>query len=85
MLSVFLADNNAGPKASEYLQKHTASNLTPLTFGRAAYIYIDGIKVHVARGGYTGEDGFEVRYREAYCLTVLISFLMAEDIYTSGT
>ncbi|KAF8514465.1 hypothetical protein JB92DRAFT_3143076 [Gautieria morchelliformis] len=49
-----------GPKAAEYLQGLTASDLKPLTFGRAAKIMIDGIKVHVARGGYTGEDGFEI-------------------------
>ncbi|KAF8521591.1 glycine cleavage system T protein [Hysterangium stoloniferum] len=49
-----------GPKAAAYLQKLTKSNLVPLTFGRAVHMCIDGVKVHVARGGYTGEDGFEI-------------------------
>ncbi|KIJ30737.1 hypothetical protein M422DRAFT_214469 [Sphaerobolus stellatus SS14] len=49
-----------GPKAAEYLQKLTDADLKPLTFGRAAHITVGGVKVHVARGGYTGEDGFEI-------------------------
>ena len=43
------------------LQKHTSFDLKTLTFGRSAYVAVDGVEVHVARGGYTGEDGFEVR------------------------
>lgn len=32
-----------------------------MTFGKAAFVPIEGFNLHVARGGYTGEDGFEVR------------------------
>jgi aminomethyltransferase len=35
--------------------------LRGLTFGKAAFVPIEGFNLHVARGGYTGEDGFEVR------------------------
>lgn len=42
------------------LQKHTSFDLKTLTFGRSAYLSVNGVDVHVARGGYTGEDGFEV-------------------------
>ena len=50
-----------GPEAANILQGLTAFDLRELTFGRSAFVPIEGFNVHVARGGYTGEDGFEVR------------------------
>lgn len=58
-----------GPKSAEYLQGFIddpkeatlISDLKELTFGRVGWAKINGKKVHIARGGYTGEDGFEVR------------------------
>lgn len=50
-----------GPEAASYLQKFTAFDLKQLTFGRSAFVPIEGFNLHVARSGYTGEDGFEVR------------------------
>jgi aminomethyltransferase len=50
----------SGPKAGEVLQKLTPYDVSSLKFGQAAYMDIQGAKCHVARGGYTGEDGFEV-------------------------
>jgi aminomethyltransferase len=38
----------------------TSYDLRALTFGSSAFVPLEGINVHVARGGYTGEDGFEV-------------------------
>ncbi|KIM24082.1 hypothetical protein M408DRAFT_76510, partial [Serendipita vermifera MAFF 305830] len=55
-----------GPKAADYLQGFVDSNggksydLKQLTFGKSAWLGINGVNVHVARGGYTGEDGFEI-------------------------
>ncbi|KAJ7066126.1 hypothetical protein C8F01DRAFT_694151 [Mycena amicta] len=49
-----------GPKAATYLQSLTSYDLTQLTFGKSAYVPIEGFNLHVARGGYTGEDGFEI-------------------------
>ncbi|KAF7308166.1 Aminomethyltransferase [Mycena chlorophos] len=50
-----------GPKAAAYLQALTSYDLTKLTFGKSAYVPIEGgFNLHVARGGYTGEDGFEI-------------------------
>lgn len=49
-----------GPRSMEVLQAHTKEDLTSLKFGRSEYIDIDGVSCHVARGGYTGEDGFEI-------------------------
>lgn len=52
-----------GPKAAEILQKFTNDDLSKIYFGQSKYITlkspINGV-VHLARGGYTGEDGFEL-------------------------
>lgn len=50
----------AGPGAAGYLQKLVKDDLSKIVFGTSAYLDIAGVKCHVARGGYTGEDGFEV-------------------------
>ncbi|KAJ6592183.1 hypothetical protein DFH09DRAFT_1136820 [Mycena vulgaris] len=49
-----------GPEAASYLQSLTAFDLKDLTFGKSAFLPIEGFNLHVARGGYTGEDGFEI-------------------------
>lgn len=49
-----------GPRAAEYLQGLTPFDLRTLTFGHSAFVPVDGRRLHVARGGYTGEDGFEI-------------------------
>lgn len=49
-----------GPKAAEVLQTMVELDLTSMKFGQSAHVEIDGAKCHIARGGYTGEDGFEV-------------------------
>ncbi|TBU39326.1 glycine cleavage system T protein [Dichomitus squalens] len=49
-----------GPEAAQYLQGLTSFDLRELTFGRSAFVPIEGFNLHVARGGYTGEDGFEI-------------------------
>ncbi|KAF9233799.1 hypothetical protein BU15DRAFT_90219 [Melanogaster broomeanus] len=49
-----------GPAAAQYLQGLTSFDLQGLTFGKSAYVPIEGFNLHVARGGYTGEDGFEI-------------------------
>lgn len=52
-----------GPKAAEILQKFTNEKLSALTFGNSKFSQFSSIissQVHIARCGYTGEDGFEV-------------------------
>ncbi|KAJ6614132.1 glycine cleavage system T protein [Mycena sp. CBHHK59/15] len=49
-----------GPQAASYLQSLTSYDLQALTFGKSAFVPIEGFNLHVARGGYTGEDGFEI-------------------------
>ncbi|KDQ61979.1 hypothetical protein JAAARDRAFT_55242 [Jaapia argillacea MUCL 33604] len=49
-----------GPEAADYLQGLTSFDLRGLTFGKSAFVPMEGFNLHVARGGYTGEDGFEI-------------------------
>ena len=51
-----------GPNAAEGLQGLTSGDLASIKFGRSGFVEIgkDKVRCHVARGGYTGEDGFEV-------------------------
>lgn len=74
-----------GPKAAAVLQSLTKEDLTKLTFGHSAYLNLDGIEgqVHVARGRYTGEDGFEVSaHYKIIELSLTISII---DIYFTFT
>lgn len=49
-----------GPTAAQALQGLTKADLTAVKFGQSVFADVDGVRCHIARGGYTGEDGFEV-------------------------
>ncbi|EIM79335.1 glycine cleavage system T protein [Stereum hirsutum FP-91666 SS1] len=66
-----------GPEAAAYLQTLTSFNLQSLTFGRSAFVPLEGFNLHVARGGYTGEDGFEISIPPAH--TVEVAQLLSKD------
>jgi aminomethyltransferase len=57
-----------GPKAAEVLQGMVDLDLSTIKFGQGAHVDIDGARCHIARGGYTGEDGFEVSPLHGYIL-----------------
>lgn len=48
-----------GPKSADVLQALTDADLAAVKFGQSVFADVDGVKCHIARGGYTGEDGFE--------------------------
>lgn len=51
----------SGPSAAEALQAHLPDvDLSKLYFGQSLITSLNNIEVHIARGGYTGEDGFEI-------------------------
>lgn len=66
-----------GPEAAPYLQSLTSFDLRQLTFGKSAYVPIEGFNLHVARGGYTGEDGFEISIPPSQ--TVEVAKLLSKD------
>ncbi|KAF9199850.1 hypothetical protein BGZ49_009979 [Haplosporangium sp. Z 27] len=49
-----------GPQAAPVLESLIGKDLRDLPFMDARFITIKGIDCHVARSGYTGEDGFEI-------------------------
>ena len=51
----------SGPKSQDVLASLTKADLAALTFGKSTYADVAGVECHIARGGYTGGDGFEVR------------------------
>ncbi|KAL0063502.1 Aminomethyltransferase, mitochondrial [Marasmius tenuissimus] len=66
-----------GPEAASYLQTLTPFDLKTLPFGTSAWVPIEGFNLHVARGGYTGEDGFEISIPPAN--TVEVAELLTKD------
>ena len=49
-----------GPKAANVLQKLTDVDLTDIHFMTFHQMTLGGVACYVMRGGYTGEDGFEI-------------------------
>ncbi|KAI9455030.1 glycine cleavage system T protein [Russula earlei] len=72
-----------GPASADHLQALTSHDLRALTFGRSAYVPLEGINVHVARGGYTGEDGFEISVPPAHA-AFLASALLRSPVQLAG-
>jgi aminomethyltransferase len=65
-----------GPKAVGVLARHCAES-SSLAFMSSIRASFDGIDCHIARSGYTGEDGFEISVR-AEDATRLAETLLAE-------
>lgn len=67
-----------GPKASSILQPLLDNSSFKLDqnlfFGESVHTEIKGVQVHIARSGYTGEDGFEISIppTEAESITSLL-------------
>ncbi|KAF8468115.1 hypothetical protein DFH94DRAFT_795943 [Russula ochroleuca] len=72
-----------GPSSADLLQALTSYDLRALTFGRSAFVPLEGINVHVARGGYTGEDGFEISVPPAQA-AFLASALLRSPVQLAG-
>lgn len=77
-----------GPKAAEVLSKHVDPaqvDLSKLTFGKSAYATVAGVPdCHIARGGYTGEDGFEISIAPAATEAVSRALLETEPVQLAG-
>ena len=53
-----------GPVSEEVLQRITEENLAELPYYHALYATVLGKKVLLSRTGYTGEDGFELYFKD---------------------
>lgn len=59
-------------------------DLQGLKFGQSAYGEIGGVKCHIARGGYTGEDGFEISIPPDQVLNVTQQITSQPDVMLIG-
>ncbi|KAK0570252.1 Aminomethyltransferase, mitochondrial [Tilletia horrida] len=74
-----------GPKAAEVLaQLVDGLELASLTFGKSAYAKVKGVECHIARGGYTGEDGFEISIPPADTVAVTEALLAISPTQPAG-
>ncbi|EDV29500.1 uncharacterized protein TRIADDRAFT_18436, partial [Trichoplax adhaerens] len=74
-----------GPKSAVVLQRLTNSNLSQIPFmgyTNSNIADIDGC--FIARGGYTGEDGFEISVPSDYCAKLAQEFLKHPEVKLAG-
>ncbi len=71
-----------GPEVAATLQKFTKYDLSQIKFGQSAFIDLpvgNGAQFHAARGGYTGEDGFEISIPDDVASLDFARLLLSEN------
>jgi aminomethyltransferase len=72
-----------GPKAEAALNRH-APKAAALAFMSATSAEFDGIDCHIARSGYTGEDGFEISVKADKVRQVAEALLAEPEVKPIG-
>ncbi|WWD18007.1 glycine cleavage system T protein [Kwoniella shandongensis] len=78
-----------GPKAKDVVQGMTDKDLSEIKFGQSAFVELDNgkgdkVKCHLARGGYTGEDGFEISIPPAEAVAIGERIAQHPDVLLIG-
>ena len=75
-----------GPSSSEVLQKLTTDNLNDIKFGGCTRTTVLGVPdVLISRGGYTGEDGFEISIPgSGGTVSIAEALMQYEDVKLAG-
>ncbi|GMK56360.1 hypothetical protein CspeluHIS016_0302000 [Cutaneotrichosporon spelunceum] len=75
-----------GPKSANALSKLTDADLTALKFGQSMFAEIgkDKVRCHLARGGYTGEDGFEISIPPEFAVSITEQILAIPEVWPIG-
>ncbi|WBW71245.1 glycine decarboxylase T subunit [Schizosaccharomyces osmophilus] len=74
-----------GPETATVIQSLASSyDFSALKFGQSAYVDIKGIQCLVSRGGYTGEDGFEISVPADASLDLAQSILANKNVRPIG-
>jgi aminomethyltransferase len=72
-----------GPKAEDVLSRHSP-HAAAMPFMSAAVTQFDGMDVHLARSGYTGEDGYELSIPTRYVAAVYDALLNDPEVKAVG-
>ncbi|SPO20101.1 probable GCV1 - glycine decarboxylase, subunit T, mitochondrial [Ustilago trichophora] len=78
-----------GPTAVKVLDKLAGGfDLSTLTFGKSAFVPLtingEQVECHVARAGYTGEDGFEISIPPTSTVAVAEALLADSEVQLAG-
>jgi len=72
-----------GPKATAVMTRH-CPKAAGLAFMTATSAEFDGLECHVARSGYTGEDGFEISIAARNAVALVETLLADPDVKPIG-
>ncbi|WVQ85311.1 glycine cleavage system T protein [Cryptococcus sp. DSM 104549] len=78
-----------GPKAKDVVQGLTETDLSQVKFGQSIYAELktqsgEKVKCHLARGGYTGEDGFEISIPPSHAAELTNTIAAHSDVLLIG-
>lgn len=72
-----------GPKAEAVLARH-APAAAAMPFMTATATLISGIRAHISRSGYTGEDGYEISVAESDVAALALKLLAEPEVKPIG-
>ncbi|KAI9502197.1 hypothetical protein GGI26_003877 [Coemansia sp. RSA 1358] len=73
-----------GPSSQKALEKLAGIDLSQMPFMTGQHIDIKGVPCHVARSGYTGEDGFELSIPTGEVVSITKSLLENPEVKLAG-
>ncbi|PVZ96892.1 hypothetical protein BB558_007182 [Smittium angustum] len=73
-----------GPESSKILQSLTKTDLSKMSFMSSQFMDLNGVSAHVARSGYTGEDGFEVSINSEKVNDFVSNLLKNDNVKLAG-
>ncbi|KAL1923700.1 uncharacterized protein VTP21DRAFT_8680 [Calcarisporiella thermophila] len=73
-----------GPKAAQALENLLGHSLSDLKFMSSRILNIKGVECHVARSGYTGEDGFEISVPTSDAVSLTEQLLAQPGVELAG-
>lgn len=73
-----------GPKAAAALETLVGKSLSDFSFMHGKNMDVAGVPCHIARSGYTGEDGFELSVPTEEIVTITEKLLAHPDVEMAG-
>ncbi|KAF7732024.1 hypothetical protein EC973_007129 [Apophysomyces ossiformis] len=73
-----------GPKAATALQELIGKDLNDFGFMHGRFMDVAGVPCHIARSGYTGEDGFELSVPTSDIVSITTKLLAHPDVELAG-